>query len=89
MSWKVCVKQSEIHLQGVSSVEDALFYWRTPSNIKLFVVRHGIFLKPISKLYFSQSGIVTAADTSSPPDLFNVLFYSIVNAANFSACIYI
>ena len=49
---------------------------RTPSNIKLFVVRHGIFFKPISKLYFSQSGIVTAADTSSPPDLFNVFLFN-------------
>ena len=29
---------------------------RTPSNIKLFVVRHGIFFKPISKLYQSNQG---------------------------------
>ena len=29
---------------------------RTPSNIKLFVVRHGIFFKPISKLYQTNQG---------------------------------
>ena len=55
---------------------------RTPSNIKLFVVRHGIFFKPISKLYQTNQG-------SSPLRILHLrqtcltYFYSIVNERQF------